>query len=109
MGGIIGIFAWVVLAGYICIYPANTCDFGGFRKGQNIASHRSNTKSNMGTGLGLFISKSIVEARGGRIWAENYTDRKGATFGFSLPLLVKELKLQSPCYHSSNNNNRNCI
>jgi MFS family permease len=39
IGGIIGIFAWVVLAGYICIYPANTCDFGGFRKGQNIASH----------------------------------------------------------------------
>jgi two-component system, OmpR family, sensor histidine kinase VicK len=47
------------------------------------------TTSNMGTGLGLFISKSIVEAHGGRIWAENNTDGMGATFAFSLPLLVK--------------------
>ncbi|MFL6378910.1 MAG: sensor histidine kinase, partial [Nitrososphaeraceae archaeon] len=39
-----------------------------------------------GTGLGLFISKGIVEAHGGKIWAENNTDGKGATFTFSLPL-----------------------
>ena len=44
------------------------------------------TRSNMGTGLGLFISKSIIEAHGGRIRAENNTDGKGATFSFSLPL-----------------------
>jgi two-component system sensor histidine kinase VicK len=44
------------------------------------------TKSDKGTGLGLYISKSIVEAHGGKIWAENNTASKGATFTFSLPL-----------------------
>jgi signal transduction histidine kinase len=43
------------------------------------------TKSNFGTGLGLFISKSIVEAHGGKIWARNNEDQKGATFAFNLP------------------------
>jgi signal transduction histidine kinase len=44
------------------------------------------TTSNVGTGLGLYISKSIVEAHGGRMWAENNSDGKGSTFSFSLPL-----------------------
>jgi two-component system sensor histidine kinase VicK len=46
------------------------------------------TKSFTGTGLGLFISKSIVEAHGGKIWAENNDNDngKGATFTFSLPI-----------------------
>jgi two-component system sensor histidine kinase VicK len=48
------------------------------------------TKSDRGTGLGLFISKSIVEAHGGKIWAENNSDVKGATFAFSLPLIVQQ-------------------
>jgi two-component system sensor histidine kinase VicK len=44
------------------------------------------TKSDKGTGLGLYISKSIVEAHGGKIWAENNRDGKGATFTFTLPI-----------------------
>ena len=43
------------------------------------------SKSDMGTGLGLFISKGIVEAHGGKIWAENNPYR-GAKFSFSLPI-----------------------
>ncbi|MBV9178772.1 MAG: HAMP domain-containing histidine kinase [Nitrososphaeraceae archaeon] len=45
------------------------------------------TKSEAGTGLGLFICKSIIEAHGGKIWAQNNKDDKGATFGFSLPVI----------------------
>jgi signal transduction histidine kinase len=45
------------------------------------------TKSEKGTGLGLFICKSIIESHGGQIWAENNNDGKGATFSFSLPLM----------------------
>jgi signal transduction histidine kinase len=44
------------------------------------------TKSARGTGLGLYISNKIVEANGGKMWAENNSDGKGATFSFTLPL-----------------------
>ena len=43
------------------------------------------SKSFQGTGLGLYICKSIIEAHDGTIWAENNKDGRGATFYFSLP------------------------
>jgi signal transduction histidine kinase len=51
------------------------------------------TSSSEGTGLGLFISKSIIESHGGMIWAENNKNtlegQNGATFAFSVPCLTK--------------------
>jgi signal transduction histidine kinase len=63
------------------------------------------TKSYQGTGLGLFISKSIVEAHGGKMWAENNNNnnkdgsdfnrqRQGATFYFTLPVVVDMSELR---------------
>jgi signal transduction histidine kinase len=46
------------------------------------------TGSFVGTGLGLYISKNIIETHGGRIWAKNNNHGKGATFSFSLPLVT---------------------
>jgi signal transduction histidine kinase len=53
------------------------------------------SKSETGTGLGLYLSKKIIEAHGGKIWAENNKDEKGATFAFTLSL-VKSLTHQDP-------------
>ena len=57
------------------------------------------TKSETGTGLGLYISKSIIESHGGRIWAENNKDGEGATFSFTLPLHKKQHQ-QLPVYRT---------
>lgn len=45
------------------------------------------TKSFQGTGLGLYISRSIIESHGGQIFAENNKNGKGATFLFNIPLV----------------------
>jgi signal transduction histidine kinase len=58
------------------------------------------SKSLQGTGLGLFISKSIIEAHGGKIWAENNAYGKGATFYFSLPI-VKMTNSREASYRKS--------
>ena len=44
------------------------------------------TRSEKGMGLGLYLSKKIIEAHGGNLWAENNVGSKGATFSFSLKL-----------------------
>jgi nitrogen-specific signal transduction histidine kinase len=57
------------------------------------------TKSETGgTGLGLYICKSIIEAHGGKIWAENNKSEKGATFCFSLPCALPSIPLHSTAY-----------
>ena len=57
------------------------------------------TKSFEGLGLGLYISKNIVEAHGGRIWAENNSNNKegsiGAIFYFTLPLINSNMTINN--------------
>lgn len=48
----------------------------------------STTNTAGGTGLGLYIVKAIIDAHGGRIWAENNDDGRGASFSFTLPIQV---------------------
>lgn len=48
------------------------------------------TKSEQGTGLGLFISKNIIEAQGGTMWGENNSESNGSTFYFTLPTWKSE-------------------
>ena len=50
------------------------------------------TRSGSGTGLGLYISKSIVDSHGGKIWAYNNKDGIGATFTFTLPIPLNKAK-----------------
>jgi two-component system, OmpR family, sensor histidine kinase VicK len=64
------------------------------------------TASETGTGLGLFICKSIVEAHGGRIWAENNPESKGgAVFELSLPLSEQQQQQQQQQQQSPSSSN----
>ncbi len=50
------------------------------------------SKSGKGIGLGLYITKSIIEAHGGKIWAENNSREIGATFYFTIPIVMRSIK-----------------
>ncbi|PIR61405.1 MAG: hypothetical protein COU66_04025, partial [Candidatus Pacebacteria bacterium CG10_big_fil_rev_8_21_14_0_10_44_11] len=53
-------------------------------------SYRSQTEAAQGSGLGLFVSKSIIELHGGKIWVESKGKDKGSTFSFSVPIYSEE-------------------
>ncbi|KKU92229.1 MAG: hypothetical protein UY21_C0003G0005 [Microgenomates group bacterium GW2011_GWA1_48_10] len=53
-------------------------------------SYVTNQKASQGTGLGLYISKAIIDLHGGKMWAESEGHGKGATFSFSLPVFNQE-------------------
>jgi signal transduction histidine kinase len=48
-------------------------------------------RSDSGTGLGLYISKRIVDMHGGKFWAQNNRGAKGATFTFTVPVNEKTM------------------
>ncbi|MFL6454532.1 MAG: sensor histidine kinase [Nitrososphaeraceae archaeon] len=64
------------------------------------------SKSFQGTGLGLFISRNIVKAHGGKIWGENNSDGKGATFYFTLPIVSNQIKHQEQQKQQQRSNNQ---
>lgn len=64
--------------------------FSKFVRGSGIAQVEPN-----GSGLGLFIAKKIVEAHGGRIWAESEGEGKGSVFQFELPVKAKKVQTSS--------------
>lgn len=60
--------------------------FSKFMRGSGIAQIHPD-----GSGLGLFIAKSIVDAHGGKIWAESAGEGKGSTFRFTIPIITPEM------------------
>ena len=57
-----------------------------FKKFNMLGGNYLTKQSGQGTGLGLYLSKSLVELHKGRIWVESEGEYKGSTFSFSLPL-----------------------
>lgn len=70
-----------------------------FKKFSRLDSSYVSIGTSGGTGLGLYISKSLVELMGGKIWAESQGLGKGSTFTFSLPLATEKLIREAEKYH----------
>ena len=61
--------------------------FDPFEQAKNHA-----TRNVQGTGLGLSLTKKLVELHGGRIWAESNGEGQGATFSLVIPLISPKAK-----------------
>ena len=62
-----------------------------FHKFQQASEHILTRDSTRCTGLGLYISKLMIEGMGGRIWLENTEEGKGSIFSFTLPVALKNV------------------
>lgn len=70
-----------------------------FHKFGRLDNSYTSISTSGGTGLGLYISKSLVELMHGKIWAESEGVDKGAKFSFSLPVATKQLVEEAEKYH----------
>ena len=56
-----------------------------FQKFGTMGDNYLHKQEAQGTGLGLYLSKSLIEMHGGKMWVESQGENKGATFSFTLP------------------------
>jgi len=80
---------WVSIADYGPGIPPGDLE-RIFDKFYRVLSTKRRGTSTMGTGLGLAVCRGLVEAHGGRIWAENRAEG-GAIFYFTLPLVQQSV------------------